>query len=802
MADENKKAGTSDVRKTGRELVYELKEALGLQGDFRDILKDSIKELQKSISTYDKINARLENLKKTTVNVKEINKDILKNRLEAYSNERKLGDLDKKLSDNQKKSALNFNDKIKQAQRFEAARIKAANDGNKQLEERFIRQLRYINDKIEEQKESLGLDQLSYAQALKTEELFQETENRLQDQLKIEKEINKQLGLSGGFMQKFAEKLGFGQDVYEAMSIEARKLIDINGKVTGVGKWKVLKAGIKEIGNQIKESLNDPLLAFGLVMKANNMILSGLKSAFNFIVDIGKKVLSFITGWNSQVFEFAKNLGVGETQSRMMMNHFQEMALTSGPLFLGVKGISEAFASMTESLGFIAPMNDEMLTTATLIQRQFGLTADHIQAINTISALSGKSFKDTFDTINAISKVEGGRNRIMMTERQTMGQISKLSSLVLMNFKGNIPALTEAVVRAKKLGVELNDIQGTTGQFLDFESSISKEFEAQMFTGEDLNLQQLRRLALAHDTKGMMEEIGRRIPTLDKWNNMNTLAQEAYAEALGMSSEKIAEIIQKQQIANRLGVDASLNASEMYRKLSEQGKTHDQIVDIMKAAGAEQYLNAAMSEKIDTFMQNIKNTLGQMLEGELGQTITKFLNLLNNAEKIKEIVGQIQGFVRGIVRFFGDLPKTIHSIIKGTATFLGLLAAAQIVAGGIMIGTGVNPIGGAALIAGGIKMGGVAAAAGYASSQLGDLITVSDNAARNQVYSSPIVPTQQSAAKVNQPINVNVNNNMTLEGDKLYLHTLKNIQSTPPMDNNQGQYFTPNSISFSGQPAS
>ena len=60
MADENKKVG--------KELLQDLKEALSIQGDFRDILKDSVKELQKSLSTYDKIAARLENLNNTSIN--------------------------------------------------------------------------------------------------------------------------------------------------------------------------------------------------------------------------------------------------------------------------------------------------------------------------------------------------------------------------------------------------------------------------------------------------------------------------------------------------------------------------------------------------------------------------------------------------------------------------------------------------------------------------------------------------------------------------------------------------------------
>jgi len=694
-----------------------MQEALGIQKDSADILRESLRDLEKEIKSYDKINARLDTLKLDTLNIKELEKEISVISQKKYINERKLDDLQKEKA----KQGSAFNELTLRVSQAQINLDKQKLIGNATLIKLAEQNLKFRQDALDVEK--LSIDEAEAAIRLNQTQL-----KFTEDLLKTEKKINKELGVSGDIMKIFANKLGLGNNILADM-VEYAKKAEIEKRK--ISKWDTFIVGVKSAGKTLKENLNDPLVAFGLVFKANSMILGGLKSAFNFIKDIAQKVLSFITGWNSQVFEFAKNLGIGETQSRAMMNHFQEMALTSGPLFLSVKGISEAFTSMTESLGFIAPMNQEMLETATLVQRQFGLTADHLQAINTISSLSGKSFKDTFDTITAISKIEGGRNKIMMTERQTVGEISKLSSRILLNFKGNIPALTEAVVRAKKLGVELSDIQGTTSQFLDFEGSISKEFEAQMFTGEDLNLQQLRRLALAHDTKGMMEEIGRRIPTLDKWNNMNTLSQEAYSEALGMSADKISEIIQKQQIANKLGVDASLSSSEMYKKLMDQYKSHEKVVEVMKAAGAQQYLNASMSEKIDTFMQNIKNTLGQMLEGELGQTITKFLNLLNNAEKIKEIVGKIQVFVKGIVKFFGDLPNAIHKVIKGTAIFLGLLAAAEIVAGGIMIGMG-NPIGGAALITGGLAMAGVAASAGYASSQFSDLISVSDNAARNE----------------------------------------------------------------------
>lgn len=793
MADENKKVGTG--------LLQDLKEALSIQGDFRDILKDSVKELQKSLSTYDKIAARLENLNKTSINTKNINADILKNRLSQYTNTRKLADLETKLNDNQKKGALDFNDSIKKIQRFEAARIRASNEGNKQLENRYLSQIKALNDKVDIEKQSLGLDQLSYAQAVKSEELYEEMNNRLEEELRIEKDVNKQLGISGGLAQKFAQKLGLGEEVYAAMVLEARKVVDENGKVTNPGKWKVFKAGIKEAGAQLKESLNDPLVQTGLIMKANSAIFSGIGKAFSFVKGIAEKIFGLITGWNDRIFEFGKNLGVGEQDARNMMNHFQSMALNSGPLFLNMTGISKAFSDMSESLGFIAPMNDEMLKTATLLQRQFGLTAEDLEAINANSALSGKSFKDTFDTIDAIRIIEGGRNKVMMSQKQMMGEISKVSATVLMNFKGNVPALAEAVVRAKKLGLALNDVQGTTDQFLDFEGSISKEFEAQLFSGEDLNLQQIRRLALVHDTKGMMEEIGKRIPTLDKWNEKNTFDQEATAAAMGLTADKVSEIIQKQQIANKLGVDASLSASQMYDKLKESGKSHEQIVDLMKAAGAEQYTTAAMSEKISTFIDNIKMTLGQMLEGELKDTINHFLSMMNNGKLISEYIEKVRTSFSGIWGFIKELPKTMEHILNIAEIILKVIAVIETGLGFAMLFNPATMLQGAALIAGGVKMG----AAGYAVGKLGDvaheMISVSPAAANNQVGSTNSgAASTTGAANTNtsQPLNVYVTPHFAVDGQPIYVNTIKNAQSSGPVDNSGGAWFHVQNYSISG----
>jgi hypothetical protein len=272
-----------------------------------------------------------------------------------------------------------------------------------------------------------------------------------------------------------------------------------------------------------------------------------------------------------------------------------------------------------------------------------------------------------------------------MTQRQMMSEISKVSSLVLMNFKGNVPALAAAVIKAKALGLDLNKINETANGFLDFESSISKEFEAQLFTGKDLNLQRLRYLAMTHDTAGLMAEIGKRIPSMLEFEKMNTFERQSYAEALNMSEESIAEIIKKQELNRKYGIAENATAGETYRTLVNQGKSYNEIVDILGKQAAEQDRTASIADRWNSIIDNIKDSLGQMLEGEMGGIIKAFQDLVKNSGGIKGIMEKIKSITHGIAEFFRNIPEAIDKIVKKVANILHGIAIAQAAAGALMM---------------------------------------------------------------------------------------------------------------------
>ena len=109
-----------------------------------------------------------------------------------------------------------------------------------------------------------------------------------------------------------------------------------------------------------------------------------------------------------------------------------------------------------------------------------------------------------------------------------------------------------AAAAAAKLGISVGDIATTAESLLDFESSIEKQFEAQILLGRNINLEKARQLAWDNDLVGLGEELVRLVGSEAEWNDMNVIKRNALSDALGMNIEKISSVIGAQSTVNDL----------------------------------------------------------------------------------------------------------------------------------------------------------------------------------------------------------------------------------------------------------
>jgi len=425
----------------------------------------------------------------------------------------------------------------------------------------------------------------------------------------------------------------------------------------------------------------------------SGLILGAITKIFTFTIE---SVVQF----DKKAFEIAKNLGITVGEAKKLQSVFQDVAMSSKNIALLSKDVAATYGQMNESLGFMGPTNKEFLESTTLIQKRLGLSADSMDAIATQSALSGKSFMSVYKTVQATRLEEGAKNKLMLSAKQIIDGMAKTSKAVLINFRGSDTALGAAIIRATKLGTTLDNINKQGESLIDFESSISREFEAQVLTGKNINLTRARELALMGDTRGLMEELNKQNVDLGEYQNMNLIQRKAFADAIGLSTDELSKQLIEQDKAKKLGAEQGTSAQEQYKKLLEQKKTREEIAALVGKEAEADLNKASKAEAFQATIERLKDTIGEMLQGPVGGLIDKFTAFVNDGEKMKiigEKLKQIFSYIgKTIERFPQILSSAVEiakvlatvSIVRAVASMVGSLSAVPVVgaAAGLIAG--------------------------------------------------------------------------------------------------------------------
>ena len=147
---------------------------------------------------------------------------------------------------------------------------------------------------------------------------------------------------------------------------------------------------------------------------------------------------------------------------------------------------------------------------------------------------------------------------------------------IAISYAGFPEKLGEAAAAARGLGMSLEGMDKIASGLLDFESSIAAEMEAELLTGQALNLEKARELALNNDLAGVANELANQGITSAKFSKMNRLEQEAQAKALNMSRDQMADMLIQQGLyvgMNEKGLsDAQKVALEDMKRVDAQEK--------------------------------------------------------------------------------------------------------------------------------------------------------------------------------------------------------------------------------------
>lgn len=392
------------------------------------------------------------------------------------------------------------------------------------------------------------------------QEVFDTQKQQLTNELSITEAVQKKVGLANKFasvlgaipgLSKVVDAKRLQQDI-RASVIETDNLGNVTG-VTGK-KFAVLGAATRSIGTQMRQTFLSTASIVGFLVKKFTEI------------DEASAELHRLTGQTGT--EFGEiNLGAARTAE-----------------------ILKTQVELTKQTGMNAKnvFSRDVILGAANLQAELGLAADEAGGLAMMAQTSGTSVESLRDGIVDSTSAFNAANRSAISQGVILRDVAKTSNAIKLSLGQSPKALNDAAAQARRLGMDLNQVDKIADSLLNFESSIENELEAQLLTGNQINMSKAREMALTNDLKGLGDELFKNSVDIHRFGEMTRLGQEAQAKALGMTREELAKVAYQKALEvgmteEQAAAAADVNAEDM-KRLTVQANIASAMDKITQAA--------------------------------------------------------------------------------------------------------------------------------------------------------------------------------------------------------------------------
>lgn len=589
--------------------------------------KESVNLLYKMNKLLDDSVAKTQSFEKGTINVKKLQQ-------EQERIQRKSKSLQAELERGNQRDlikASNYLKSIKERKKLEAELAVSSGAARTNLQAQLNVQNRIIG--LQERRMANEVEQLALVAKMQSQEGLKERIENLEYEIELEKDVAKQVGITGKFLALTTKYLGVGKNLQSKIVEETRN---------GTSSTKIFVDTLATVGSSI----------FG-------------------IAKLFKSVFDYILGIQDKTVKFARALNISTAEARRIKMEYASFSISSGDVLINTQKLLEAQMELTNVLGITNTLNAQNLATISKLKDFAGLEADTRAGLATTALITGKSVEQTTKSI--LSQVVGLKNAtgIGFQYQKILSEAAKLGGVLGLQFAKYPEKLTKALLTTKSLGLELKQLDSMADSFLDFESSISKEFEAQLLTGKNINLMRARELFLNNDLAGAAAEITKQVGSANEFLNMNRIQQESIAGAMGMSRDSLADMLKQQEMMAAFGAK---NTKELYAQVEayrKQGREREAIAKLGSEDAYQSLINASAQERIAGFIDKIKQSLADFVERTgIIDKIENMIKFLSKPENIRAVVIQVRDVFASLV----EIVATLASGIISTLDFFGAIS--------------------------------------------------------------------------------------------------------------------------------
>ena len=407
----------------------------------------------------------------------------------------------------------------------------------------------------------------------------------------------------------------------------------IAAKKQELEKVEAINQSHKDLKKQYEKEIEDNQIILEQ-LKEQNSVSGALKKIYGDIkdkIDNSLKPISLITtafeflknlafAVSNQTTQLQKNLVLSQDEARNLRQDFNDMAVASGDVAVNTQRLVEANLALGKQLGFNSKFTTDLNVQFVKLTKQIGLSEEAAGGLAKLSIATGSTLEESKNIALGTSQALSAQYGIQLNQREVLEEVGKISGQTLAMFKGSVPALTQAVAQAKLLGTSLETTKKQASALLNFETSIENELQAELLTGQQLNLERARTAALMGDQTTVMKELANQNIDFNKFSNMNVIAQDKVAAALGLSSDELSNQLLKQQYLNKSREEIVALAG-------------DEVADRIEAISAQDKFNLAVTK-----MQDV---IGAIVGGPLGTLVDMMASLAENSTLLFTAMGAL-----------------------------------------------------------------------------------------------------------------------------------------------------------------
>jgi hypothetical protein len=590
------------------------------EGEIKKIRSESIGLVNDLDSIGKSINSSLQK-------IGELTGESTKAFKEGFSAANSLGDAISKVDSNtlaSKKQQASFQDKIRKATE-EATKLEAK-----------ATRLRL---------ESVNFTKEQAQEAYKVARYYEDGADKLREQAKQAEKVTDQFEKLNNQTRFFDGMADLTKDIPVISNVlkDFQKASDKAREAASEG-GSAFKAGAKELANLGVKGLG--ALGIGFAVKGVN--------------DLSERTTSL-----------ARNLNLSKQEARDLDQEFINLSFSLGKGSFTAKELEQYTMGFAQSMGAVGKLAPELTEEIALQQKFLGLSADESAKFAKFTLATGQDAKKLGNDIRGRVVLSNALNKTSIDYKAITKDIANTSSAIKLSTAGTGKNLAQAAIESKKLGLSLDQVDKIADSLLNFESSIQAEMEAELLTGQDLNLEEARRLALNNDLAGLSKEIGKNQKVINTFTTSNRITQEAIAKSLGMSREEMADMILEQKALKAFGQDNAKDLDKAVKKEYEQVKLLEKQGKFAEAEVVRQrIINKLGSDEKITQLDN--KSIAEMQALAAQKTVEAFGKLA----PLLDIVEKVFGFINNHATAFAAILGTL-GVVSIVRQFRGLLKIFQ-----------------------------------------------------------------------------------------------------------------------------